>query len=129
MALQWKPCEFIRFCLVGGLCTAIDALVFYIVRMMVSYHVALICGYMVGLVVNYFLTVMWTFKTTPTGKNAIGVIMAHIFNLFVVRMGLITLFVSLMGMNEMIAFVPTLCISVLSNFVIIKLILKKQHNY
>lgn len=129
MSIQTKYGEFIRFCLVGGLCNVIDAALFYVVRMIASYHVALVSGYMVSLVVNYFLTIMWTFKSTPTGKNAAGIIMAHLFNLFVVRMGLITLFVSFLGMDDRIAFAPTLCISVLSNYAIIKLIISKLHYY
>lgn len=129
MSIQTKHGEFIRFCLVGGLCTVIDAALFYVVRIIASYHVALVSGYMAGLVVNYFLTIMWTFKSTPTWKNAAGVIMTHLFNLFVVRMGLITLFVTVLGMNDRIAFAPTLCISVLSNYVIIKLIISKLHYY
>ena len=81
--------QFIRFCLVGGLCTGIDAVIFYAVRMIASYPVALTCGYLISLIVNYFLTVKWTFHSTPNTKNAIGVFAAHLFNLFVVRMGLI----------------------------------------
>lgn len=125
MQIQPKYEEFIRFCLVGGLCTAIDAVLFYLVRMIAPYHVALVCGYLTGLVVNYFLTVMWTFRTRPTKKNAAGVILAHLFNLFAVRMGLMFLFVSVLSLNDRIAFIPTLCISVLTNFVIIKFLIAK----
>lgn len=118
--------QFIRFCLVGGLCTGIDAVIFYAVRMIASYPVALTCGYLISLIVNYFLTVKWTFRSTPNTKNAIGVFAAHLFNLFVVRMGLMTFFVDIMSMSDRVAYIPTLMISVVSNFLIIKYLVMKS---
>lgn len=117
--------EFIRFCIVGALCTVIDAAIFYAIRTIAPYHVALISGYLLSLIVNYFLTIYWTFKSEPNKKNAIGVVFAHLFNLFIVRMGLMFLLVSIIGLNDKIAYVPTLFISVVTNFIIIKFLINK----
>lgn len=117
--------EFLRFCVVGGLCTAIDSGIFYTVRLFAPYQIALISGYLLSLIANYFLTIYWTFQSKPNKKNAIGIIVAHLFNLFVVRMGLMYIFVDLMDVNDKIAFIPTLLISVVTNFIIVKLIVNK----
>ena len=117
--------EFLRFCLVGAFCTGLDAAIFYGVRTFASYQVALVSGYCLSLVVNYLLTVYWTFQTRSNWKNLIGIVAAHLFNLFVVRMGLMYIFVTLLTMSDRIAYVPTLAISVVTNFIIVKFVVNK----
>lgn len=117
--------EFFRFCIVGGICTLIDAGIFYSVRLFAVYQVALVSGYVLSLVVNYFLTVLWTFKTKPSALNAVAVVGAHLFNLFVVRMGLMHCFTIGLHINDRIAYVPTLIISIITNYLIIKFLIKK----
>ena len=117
--------EFVRFCIVGAVCTGLDAAVFYAVRLFAPYQMALITGYLLSLFANYFLTIYWTFQSKPNAQNAIGIVLAHLFNLFIVRMSLMYLFVDMMGVNDRIAYVPTLAISVITNFIIIKLIINK----
>lgn len=117
--------EFIRFCIVGAFATLIDAAVFYIVRQFACYQVALVSGYVLSLIVNYFLTVLWTFKQKPTMKNALGVLVAHMINLFVVRMSLMYLFVDMIGINDRIAYVPTLLISMVTNFIFVRFFVKR----
>ena len=117
--------EFIRFCIVGVLATILDAAIFYTVRTFAPYQIALISGYLLSLIFNYFLTVRWTFKKETTIKNAIGLVSAHLFNLFVVRMGLMYIFVDLCTINDRVAYLPTLCISMFTNFYIIKIIVQK----
>lgn len=117
--------EFIRFCMVGLLCTGLDAVVFYIVRLFAPYQISLVSGYLLSLIVNYFLTVYWTFKAQPTMQNTVGIVCAHLFNLFVVRLGLMALLVNLLGLGDRIAYLPTLVISVVTNFMIIKCVVQK----
>ena len=104
--------QFIRFCLVGGLCTIIDALLFYTIRNFTSYEIALVVGYLSGLIINYILTIYWTFKSNPSIKNAIGIVSAHLFNLFIVRMGLMYIFVNIISWSDKISYLPTLGISI-----------------
>lgn len=123
-----KHREFIRFCIVGAVCTALDTVIFYSLSTVVPYQVALVSGYIISLVFNYLLTIYWTFRSHFTVKNATGIILAHIFNLFVVRMGLMWFFTTFVQMSDNIAFIPTLAISVLTNFIIIRFIVRKFNN-
>lgn len=117
--------EFVRFCIVGAVCTCLDAAIYYLVVMFAPYQAALTAGYLLSLIVNYFLTVYWTFQTKPTAGNAIGVIAAHLFNLFVVRMSLMYFFVRVIELSERLAYLPTLAISVVTNFLIIKYVVNR----
>lgn len=117
--------EFVKFCVVGAFCTCLDAIIFYSVRRVAPYQIALISGYSLSLIVNYFLTIYWTFQKKASPKNAVGIVAAHLFNLFVVRMGLMCLFVDIIGIIDRIAYIPTLVISVVTNFVIVKLVVSR----
>lgn len=117
--------EFIRFCIVGSLATIIDAIIFYIVNQFCIYHVALMSGYILSLIFNYYMTVYWTFRQKHTIKNAIGVILAHMINLFVVRMGLMFIFVSVLYLSDQIAYIPTLLISMVTNFFVVRFVVKQ----
>ncbi len=82
--------QFIRFCIVGGICAIIDAAIFYVVRLFAPYQVALISGYLISLCVNYLLTVYWTFRTESSVLNLVGIVGAHMFNLFVAAISAVT---------------------------------------
>ena len=116
--------QFIRFCIVGGVCAMIDAAVFYVVRLFAPYQVATISGYLISLCFNYFLTVYWTFKTAPSVHNLVGIIGAHMFNLFVVRLGLMWLFVEFFELDDSIAYIPMAIISAVTNFLVIRTVVK-----
>lgn len=116
---------FVRYCIVGAICTGIDAAIYYLFLTFAPYQLALASGYLISLVANYFLTIYWTFQVQPNAGNAICVVAAHIFNLFVVRMGLMYLFVEVLGLSDRVAYLPTLVISVVTNFIILKIVIKK----
>ena len=116
--------QFIRFCIVGGTCAMIDAAVFYVVRLFAPYQVALISGYLISLCVNYLLTVYWTFQTQSSVLNLIGIVGAHMFNLFIVRKGLMLLFVEWIGLPDSIAYIPMAIISAITNYLVIRTVVK-----
>lgn len=118
--------ELIRFCIVGTIATGIDAAVFYMVRLVAAYQVALISGYFISLVANYFLTVIWTFKQKPSVNNAIAVILAHLFNLFIVRMGMMYILVEQLHVNDRYAYIPTIVLSVGTNFIVVRYLIKRS---
>ena len=118
--------EFLKFCIVGGLCTAIDAIVYYATYRIVGYKIALILGFTLSLIVNYILNIKWSFQSKLSVKNALGLIGANCFNIFVVRMSLMWLFTSFYGLDEGIAFVPTLVISVFTNFIIVRSLVRER---
>lgn len=116
--------QFVRFCIVGGTCAMIDAAIFYVVRLFAPYQVALISGYLISLCVNYLLTVYWTFQTKSSVRNLVGIVGAHMFNLFVVRMGLMLLFVEILGIKDSIAYIPMAVISAVTNYLVIRTVVK-----
>lgn len=116
--------QFIRFCIVGGTCALIDAAIFYVVRLFAPYQVALVSGYLISLCVNYLLTVYWTFRTESSVLNLVGIVGAHMFNLFVVRMGLMFLFVEILGLKDSIAYLPMAVISAVTNYLVIRTVVK-----
>ena len=116
--------QFIRFCIVGGTCAIIDAIVFYIVRLFAPYQVALVSGYLISLCANYFLTIYWTFKTSPSAHNFVGIRGAHMFTLFVVRRGVMWLFVEVFEWDDSIAYIPMAIISAVTNFLVIRTVVK-----
>lgn len=126
-ALHTEMKQFIRFCIVGVFCTFLDAAIYNVVRLLAPYKVALVVGYVISLMFNYFLTTYWTFQVHPSKNNAVGILLAHLFNLFVVRMGLMFILVELVGIDDQIAYIPVLFISVVINFIIIRYIIKKLH--
>lgn len=120
-----KWAEFARFCIVGVTATLIDASFFFVANHYVSYKMALVCSYFISLTFNYILTVQWTFKRKFSTRNAFGVVSAHLFNLFIVRWGLMYLFVSLLNYNDYASYMLTLSVSTISNFVIVRYIVNK----
>ncbi len=122
-----KVHEFIRFCIVGVICTAIDAGIFYATRELTGYRIAMVCGFTLSLSVNYVLNIYWSFNAKPTLKNAIGMLAAHCFNIFVVRMALMWMFVEYFCIDESIPYIPTLLISIITNFIILRFIVKRTY--
>ena len=120
-----KLYEFVKFCIVGTVCAIIDAVVFYIISIFTIYQIALVCGYLVGLLFNYIMTIYWTFKTKPSKMNFVGVVAVHLINLFAIRMGLMWLFINTFAIQFSIAYIPTVVISVIANFILIRFIINK----
>ena len=116
--------EFVRFCVVGGTCAVIDAIVFYIVRLFAPYQLALISGYLISYCVNYVLNVYWTFKTTHSVHTLLGITGAHMFNLFIVRMGLMWFFVEVLGIDDTVAYIPVAIIGGITNFLVIRAVVR-----
>ena len=113
---------FIKFCIVGIICTIIDATVFCVLDGRVGYRAAIVSGFVLSIGVNYLLNTLWSFRQKFSLKTAIGVLFAHLFNIFVVRMGLMWMLIDLLILSDRIAYIPTLIISTITNYVIIKIV-------
>ena len=116
--------QFVRFCIVGATCFLIDAAVYHVVLKFALYLVALVSGYIISLCFNYFLTVYWTFQTQSSVLNLVGIVGAHMFNLFIVRTGLMLLFVEGIGLSAGIAYWPMAVISAVTNYLVIRMVVK-----
>ena len=123
--MQNNKGEFFRFCIVGGICTLIDFFVFSLLHNVIGYRIAMVCGFALSLSVNYCLNIYWTFNKKISIGNAIGMIGAHLFNIFIVRMGLMFLFVNVLVFSNQSSYVFTLAISAISNFFILKVIVDR----
>ncbi len=117
--------EIIKFGIVGGICTGIDAVIFYCFHNPLGYNIAIILGFLISIGVNYLLNIYWSFSTRPSIKNAVGVLGAHTFNIFIVRLGLMWLFVEIIDLQVRLAYIPMLTISIITNFLIIRFIVKR----
>ena len=102
--------EFLRFSIVGGVCTLIDVGIFYLSYSSLGYRLAIIAGFAVSVGVNYILNIYWSFKEKPTVKNAIGLLMVHLLNIFVIRITLMWIFVDHIMLPESVAYIPTILI-------------------
>lgn len=118
--------QFVRFCIVGGIATVADAALFYLLRLWLPYQSSMMISYAICLCLNMVFTLLWTFNSTINVQNASSIIAAHLFNLFIVRFGLMALLVNVFQINDKLAFLPTLCISTLTNFFIIKVLLQRK---
>ena len=63
----------------------------------------MVSGYCLSFIVNYLLTTYCTFKKKTSTGNLFGVIAAHMFNLFVVRMSLMWILVNITENPDKIA--------------------------
>lgn len=117
--------SFLRFCVVGVVCTCVDAAIYYLVRQFASYQIALVCGYCLSLCLNYYLTIYWTFKAKCSLVNGVGIVLSHLFNLFIIRMGLMFVLVNIFHLNDNIAYIPMLIVSVITNYLIIKAVVSR----
>lgn len=118
--------QFIRFCIVGAFATLLDAALFYMFRQWMTYQASMVLSYTICLLLNMVLTLRWTFRRKFSLRNVMGVMWAHLFNLFVVRYKLMELFVVTLKMSDRLAYLPTLGISVVVNFLIIRAIVHKE---
>ena len=118
--------EFGRFCVVGVLCTFIDIVCFYTIHDFTGYKVAIIVGFCLSIGANYLLNTMWSFRVSLSVVKAFGMLLAHCFNIFCVRMGLMWLFINKFYFEECYAYIPTMLISVISNFFVVRFVLTKK---
>lgn len=121
-----KKNEFLRFCCVGCIAAAIDVAVFNIFKFFAIYQICVVMGFVISWLCNYFLSARWTFREKPTKQNFVGMLIAHLVNLLVVRMGLMYLLVDVLGINERIAYVPTLVIAAVTSFIMVRFAFKNH---
>lgn len=124
MVLSPRIKEIIRFCIVGGISTVTLYFVYWISLHWINPTISYTIGYVVAIVVNYLLTTSFTFKVKKSVKNGVGFIISNVINYFV-SIGLLNLFLY-MGLNEKIAPIPTLFLATISNYFIVRFVMKKM---
>ena len=118
--------ELLKFCVVGASSALIDLIVYNIFLLFSNYKISVIAGFIVSWVFNYILSSLWTFKEKPKVSNFFGMLAAHLINLFVVRMGVMYLFVEVACINPRIAYIPTLIIAAITSYILVRFSFKHK---
>lgn len=117
--------QFLRFCLMCGFATMLYAGLVYLLCGWMSYMGSVVISYTICLCFNTLATLLWCFQTKINLRNVAGVIWSHLFNLFVVRYKLMVLFAGVLHFSHKQASLLTIVICVLTNYFIIKAIIRK----
>lgn len=123
-----KTHEFIRFCVVGVIATALHYGLYLLLIHVLSIdshlwtNAAYTIGYIVSWFCNLWLTAHFTFKTEVTAKRGIGFAISHAINY-----GLHIVFLNLflyIGFTEQWAPIPTYCCVIPINFILVRIVFK-----
>lgn len=121
--MKQKHIELLRFCVVGVISTITLYGIYCIALKLINPTLSYTIGYLFAFIVNYLLTTSFTFKVKKSVKNGMGFIVSNIINYFV-SIGLLNLFLHL-GLDDKIAPIATVLLATLSNFVMVRLVMKK----
>lgn len=120
--------EFMRFCIVGVVASAIQYGVYFLLQIFLSSPLWLsidyTIGYVVSLVCNYFMTTFFTFKSNVSIKHTAGFGLSHIVN-YTLHIVLFNLFLTA-GIDQRIAPILVLLVAVPINFIILHFVFRKK---
>lgn len=115
--------RFIRFAIVGTVAWLIMYAVYYLFLKLLGHTISYTIGYIVSFIVNYLLTVKFTFEVEASAQNGIGFIICHVIN-WLLQLLLLNMFIYF-GMNDKIAPIPVMAISVPVNFLMVRFVMNK----
>jgi len=116
--------EFIKYVIVGGICTIVDWGAFYIFTHLLatSYHIALPFSFALGAITHFFLNRFFTFNyKEKSSKRQLSVYITILILSFAANYGLMHLFVS-HKINVMLSRVFTTGLMLFVNFLLHKLL-------
>lgn len=126
--------EVVRFGIVGGLATVLQYVI-YLAMMPALVHfipkmgdhslatTANTVAYIVSFIFNFFASTRYTFKVKANAKRGAGFTLSHVVN-YTMQTLCLNLFVGL-GLAKQWAMIPTLCICIPINFLLVRFFLKK----
>ena len=121
--------QFIRFCIVGVLATAIHYGVYLLLIRLIHFphgwwtNTAYSVGYLIGFICNLWLSAHFTFKESITTKRGIGFTISNIIN-YCLHLLFLNLFLWI-GFSKEIAPIPVYCLVVPINFLLVRFVFKK----
>ena len=133
-AKRQKLGEVVRFGIVGGLATVLQYVI-YLAMMPVLAHFIPKMGdhtlattsntiaYVVSFIFNFIASTRYTFKVKANAKRGAGFTLSHVVN-YSMQTLCLNLIVGL-GMLKQCAMIPTLCICIPINFLLVRFFLKK----
>ena len=119
-----KMAEIIRFGIVGTISTLTLYGAYWLCLFLFSPSIAYTIAYVCAFVINYLLTTSFTFRVKKSFKNGLGFIGSNVINYFVSIM-LLNVFL-LVGVNDKFAPIPTLLLATISNYFIVKFVMKQK---
>lgn len=119
-----KFIEFIRFCIVGVVATGIHYGIYLLLNQWININYSYTIGYAISFVCNYYLSNVFTFNTKPTMKRGFGFTLSHAIN-YGLQLLLLNLFVWI-GVKDSLAPIPTWCITIPVNFMLVRYFLKNE---
>ncbi len=72
--------ELLRFCITGGLATAIHYVIYLWLDAYISLEVAYSIGYAVSFLFNFIMTTLFTFRVSFSIRRGVGFIGCHVVN-------------------------------------------------
>lgn len=114
--------EFIRFCIVGIIATIIHYGIYLFLNLWLNVNIAYTAGYIIAWGCNLYLSAHFTFRTKVSTKRGIGFALSHIVN-YLLHIGLLNIFLYI-GFSETLAPVPTYCLVVPINFILVRMVFK-----
>lgn len=118
--------EAFRFGIVGVIAAGIHWGIYYLLIWLfpVNVNIAYTIGYAVSFCCNMWLSSRFTFREGLSVKRGFGFTLSHICN-YLLHMLFLNVFLWL-GMSEKLAPIPTLCIVVPINFVLVRTVFKSK---
>lgn len=118
-----KAREFVRFCVVGVVATAIHYGIYLLLDRWIEVNLAYTIGYVTSLCCNLWLTAHFTFREKVTVIRTGGFLLSHGVN-YLLHMLFLNLFLWL-GVPEEWAPIPVYCIVFPINFLLVRTVFKK----
>ncbi len=126
--------EVMRFGIVGGLATVLQYITYLTMMPMLAHFIpkmgdhslataANTIAYIVSFIFNFIASTRYTFKVKANAKRGAGFTLSHIVN-YSMQTLCLNLFVAL-GLTKQLAMIPTLCICIPINFLLVRFFLKK----
>ena len=126
--------EIMRFGVVGVIAVIIQYAIYLLMIPMLTFFIPKIgdhalttsantVAYIVSFIFNFIASTRYTFKVKANAKRGIGFTLSHIVN-YTLQTVFLNLFVGI-GLIKQIAMIPTLCICVPINFILVRFFLKR----
>ena len=111
--------EILRFCMVGGLATAIQygIYVVFVDAVHVKAVPSTLISYAISFVFNYILSSYFTFHKKPTTQNIFGFICSHAINMGM-QTGIVAIFKGIVG--NTLALLPAFAICIPLNYIMVR---------
>lgn len=111
--------EILRFCMVGGLATAIQygIYVVFVDAVHVKAVPSTLISYAISFIFNYILSTYFTFHKKPSTQNMLGFVCSHAINMGM-QTGIVAIFKGIVG--NTLALLPAFAICIPLNYLMVR---------